>query len=91
MPDAKPTYHTGAIVGSAIVIIILILGILYFWGAQLEKNDMQADDSSSMSADANTVSDSDQVADIEADVNAADLGQFDAQIDADMANIETQL
>lgn len=93
MPNEPPTSHTRAIVGSIIVIIVLIFGGLYFWGAQLnvEKDVTQANDQSAMIADVGVVSNSDQVADIDADANAADLEQFDAQIDADIANIETQL
>ena len=91
MPNEQPASHTRAIVGSIIVVIVLILGGLYFLGGQLEKDGTQTDDQSAMSAEAEAVTNSDKVADIDADVNAADLGQFDAQIDADMANIETQL
>lgn len=37
-----PTAHGGswgAFIGIAIIIIVLIVGALYFWGAQLEKQD----------------------------------------------------
>lgn len=31
----------GALIGIIIVIIVLIVGVLYFWGAQLEKQEMR--------------------------------------------------
>jgi len=87
----------GSIVGAVIVIIILIFGGLYFWGAQLEKQQVYEDELPFLLGDEEAAagipytSSSDEVSSIEADINATDLDQFEAQVDSDMEAIETQL
>jgi len=87
----------GSIVGAIIVIIMLIFGGLYFWGAQLEKQQVYEDELPFLLGDEEEAagipytSTSDDVSSIEADVSATNLDAFEAQVDEDMAAIETQL
>lgn len=39
MPTQPEKSSTGALIGSIIVIIILILGAIYFWGGKLNKSE----------------------------------------------------
>ena len=80
----------GPIVGSVIVIIIIIIGGLYFWGQRLSQ-DMKGEDilseEDALVADLVEVSDSDEVGAIEDDLNATDLDD----LDADLENIDLEL
>ncbi len=68
----------GAVIGSAIVIILLILGALYFWGEKLSEQEQTPVQNNSVSAtDAvveklNQQSSSDDLSSIEADLNATE-------------------
>lgn len=95
MPQKKSS-PVGSIVGAIIVILILIFGGLYFWGAQLEKQQMQNEQlpfiPSTQSNDiASTAAESDQVSDIEADMTASDPSVFTSDTSADMKSIENQM
>ncbi len=96
--EASKKSGAGSIIGAVIIIIVIIFGGLYFWGAQLEKDQMMQEELPFLLGDdtLNTdgippVSTSDEVADIEADANATDIAQFEAQLDNDLGNVETQL
>lgn len=96
--DGGKKSSVGSIVGAVIVIVILIFGGLYFWGAQLEKEQLYedelpfllGDEEEGSTAGIPLTSTSDEISSIEADVSATDLEQFESQIDEDMAAIETQ-
>lgn len=95
-----PKHAVGPIAGAIIVIILLIAGGLYFWGAKLNQaNDMNAipfipsNDEAQLEAGADVnaglppQSTSDDVAAIEADMEAVDLGAIDAENSASMNNL----
>lgn len=87
--------------GAVIVILLLIAGGLYFWGAQLNREDealpfipsndaMQQEDATmtgDTSAGLPAQSSSDDVSSIEADANAMDMTQFESQNSAEMGGI----
>jgi hypothetical protein len=103
MPPPAPEPHKssiGPMAGAVIVILLLIAGGLYFWGAQLNKQDdalpfIPSDDTlpqenmmtSDTSAGLPAQSSSDDVSAIEADANAMDMTQFESQNSAEMNNI----
>jgi hypothetical protein len=97
-PDKKSS-PVGSIVGAIIVIIVIIFGGLYFWGAQLEKDSGYNDSElpfllgdEGFEADGiPPVSTSDEVFDIEADISATNLEDFEAQLDADLLDLEAEL
>lgn len=86
-PARKPV---GAWVGTVIVILVLALGALYFWGAKLNTdnpdnlpfilgNETSADES--WLPESNN---SDDAASIEAELRATDMNGFESQTNADM-------
>lgn len=103
MPPPIPEPHKssiGPIAGAVIVILLLIAGGLYFWGAQLNKqqeplpyipsNDVPEDavnTTGDTDAGLPPQSSSDDVSAIEADMNAMDMTQFESQNSAEMNNI----
>src|SRR5689334_16691953 len=102
MPEPAPKHSVGPVAGAIIVILLLIAGGLYFWGAQLSKqreseplpfipsNDTSAPEgtvTSDTSAGLPPQSSSDDISSIEADANAMNLEQLEAQNSADLNNI----
>lgn len=98
----EPTKSSvGPLAGAVIVILLLVAGGLYFWGAQLNKqeevlpfipsndttNESGADVTSDTGAGLPAQSSSDDVSAIEADANAMDMTQFESQNSAEMNNI----
>lgn len=84
----------GPVIGAIIVIVILALGALYFWGAQLN----QKPDALPFIPDDNTgeswlppTSHSDETAAIQSDLDATNMAEFEAQMRSDMEAIETSL
>ena len=75
----------GPIIGVAIIVIVLILGGLYFWSTQLSKEEMTAEEITAQEDPAlielQKQSDSDEIADIEADLDATDLEGLDAELE----------
>lgn len=95
-PLAPPEKSSvGPLVGTAIIIAILAVGGLYFWGSKLNKEGAMnntppvilGDDSAGLPP----TSSSDTVASIEADVSATDLDRLDAEIEADMKAAESSM
>jgi uncharacterized protein HemX len=87
----------GPIIGIAIIVVILIFGGLYYWGAQISKQDANVEQESLTTEQIENQEDqiieqlqiqntSDNVADIEADLNATDL----ENIDQDLENIDLE-
>lgn len=96
----EPTKSSvGPLAGAVIVILLLVAGGLYFWGAQLNKqeevlpfipsNDTAQEEStnSDMGAGLPEQSSSDDVSSIEADANAMNIDQFNSQNSAELNNI----
>jgi len=65
---------SGPIIGAIVILAIIILGGLYFWG-QRASNDAVIDE-------INRQSDSDEAAAIEADLDATDIENLDAELNA---------
>lgn len=101
-PETKHT-SIGPVAGAIIIILLLISGGLYFWGAQLNKNmesevpyipsdaSMQPTDQVTVTSDTSAglppQSASDDVSSIEADANAMNLDQLNSQNSAELNNI----
>src|SRR3989344_3916136 len=86
-PEEK---SVGPIVGSIIVIVIIILGGLYFSGAKLAKYTQTPEEilgDTTVTEELRSQSASDEVVDIEADLEASDF----SDIDTDLSDIESQL
>jgi hypothetical protein len=100
-PQQEPQRHSvGPVAGAIIIILLLVAGGLYFWGAQLNKQQdlppyIPSDDTSMQdgtvtsdtSAGLPPQSSSDDVSSIEADANAMDMNQLNSQNDAELNNI----
>ena len=86
----------GPIVGTIIVIVLLALGALYFWGARLNRETpdelpfIPGDDSAAESW-VPPSSNSDEAAAIEAELEATNMSEFEQQMDADLSAIESSL
>lgn len=83
MPGAVPPKKesgVGPIIGSIIIIILLVLGALYFYGSIVERRQTQG-------ARTPALSESTRVADIESDLNVPELDT----VDADMAELEAEI
>jgi len=100
-PEPQHKSSIGPIAGAIIVILLLIAGGLYFWGAQLNKQEdvpsfipsqedmVQQEATLTGDADAGfpAQSSSDDVSSIEADANAMNMNQFESQNSAELNNI----
>ena len=83
----------GSIIGTIIVIAIIILGGLYFWGKRIDEARLQKDlvsgENTQVEADENmeantikSVNSSDDYSSIEADLNSTNLDNLDAELQA---------
>lgn len=72
----------GALIGSIIIILILVLGALYFWGGKLQTNDQELNFDNSSAAVNGTTGASDEVSDIEADLNKTAPVNLDGDLNA---------
>lgn len=71
---------TGAIIGILVIIIILVIGGLYFWGERLAGTDkQQAGTPAAFQPEEST---SDEIIDIEADLSATALEGFDTELNS---------
>lgn len=82
----------GPVIGIAIIVVIIIFGGLYYWGAQINKQEAK-DLQESLTAEQiesqedtaveqlEVQSQSDEVADIETDLNATDLENLDQELE----------
>lgn len=97
MPEIEPpkSKSTGAIVGSIIIIVILIIGGLYLWGKQITKVEIQQattpeqilSEPDQTLGSLKNQSASDKVKDIEADLNTTNLDNLNKELE----NINTEL
>jgi len=86
-PVVEEKSPVGPIVGIIIILVILIIGGLYFWGQRisttvdenLTPEEIIAETDTSLEA-LNQQGTSDAIVDIEADLNATDLGNLDAEL-----------
>jgi len=78
MPEPeKPKSGAGALVGIIIIIIVLILGGFYFLGS----SNVDDSDMDEQTEELRDVTDSDEVADIETDLENTGLEDLDAELD----------
>lgn len=88
-PENKPA---GPVIGVVIIILILIVGALYFWGAKLNKEASRTPEDILNAEDQTlnqlqTQSTSTEISDINVDLNATDLNSPDS----DLKNIDREL
>lgn len=88
-PEKKGGF--GPIAGITIIIILLVLGGLYFWGAQL--NNQAASESAVFDSAQNDdiASQSDEPESIEGDLDDFNSAQFEAELEAELNAIESEL
>ena len=84
----------GPWIGAVVVVIILLVGGLYFWGAQLNKqtaeDELPLDDFAPLELET-TTNDSTNPVDIEADLNNFDVDAFEAELDAELEALDVEL
>lgn len=93
--EAPQTKSTGAIIGSIIIIVVLIIGGLYLWGKQIvEKETQSTMTPEQILSETDAVTDSlknqgtsNKISDIETDLNSTDLNNLDKELE----NINTEL
>lgn len=97
-PQTVSKSSAGPVIGAIIVIIILALGGLYFWGAQLNNKAadelpfIPGDDPSAMNEEGAWMplsSQSDEAAAIEADLQTTNMDAFEQQMNADLSATES--
>ena len=86
----------GPVMGIVIIIIILVFGGLYFWGARI--NNLQNEDEEIpliLGDDGTNVTQSQTTSDspenIEDDFDTTDIDELEAQIESDLSTIELEL
>lgn len=88
MPGGTPQEEksVGALIGSIIIIVIIVIGGIYFWATQekmmpldtpTQMENMMGDQSTNMLLEQGT---SDELSDIEKDLNATNLNNLDAEL-----------
>lgn len=83
MPMGEPKKSgVGALIGSIIIILILVLGALYFWGGKLQTKEEDINFDESSAAVNGTTSASDEVSDIDADLNKLENVNLDEDLNA---------
>jgi len=88
-----PTPHrhssVGPIIGSIVILILLVIGGLYFWGRQLSmRKDAEIPETSQQENQQQVETPTDEISDIEGDLNEAGaVGSYDS----DFADIEAAL
>ncbi|MFT5179885.1 MAG: hypothetical protein ACI9GH_000254 [Candidatus Paceibacteria bacterium] len=75
----------GPVVASVIIIILIIIGGLYFWGSVLKEQGYSPEEyidvnEDSQIKDLTTQSSSDEISDIESDLNGTDLDNLDDEL-----------
>jgi hypothetical protein len=84
-PNDSGEGRSGPLIGTIVVIVIIALGGLYFWGSSVDKALRENTDTGSIMEDESlsamrTQSDSTDIASIEADLNATDLSDLDREL-----------
>ncbi len=77
----------GPVIGAVIIILILVIGALYFWGAALNRQERETSAQVLRAADPilsalETQNSSDDIASIKADITATDLSGIDSDLKA---------
>ncbi len=78
-----PKRSAGPAVGIVIIVLVLIIGALYFWGSSLNKSEEPYPQTSTPTTESNpTVASTDSVQDISADLNATTVDGVDTDMNA---------
>lgn len=77
----KPTGSVGPMIGSLIVIIIITIGGFYFWNSISERLNKESVIDAQVE-ELGTQSDSDEIEDIEADLQNTNFDDLDTELDA---------
>lgn len=90
IPGTATSSSKGPVVGIVIVVALLVIGALYFWGARLNEQQtptpyIPGDTAAPEQAWLPPENTSDEAAAIEADLTATDMNSFDASMKADAA------
>ena len=74
----------GPIIGTIIILAVIVLGGLYFWGQRSDKAPLPAEDNTAQVEVESIIdqSSSDETAAIEADLESTDIDNLDAELDA---------
>ena len=93
----QPEHHSsmGPVIGAIVVIAILAVGGLYYWGAELRKTEMnlsneqeyapmEVADNTPTTYELLNVSTSDEIPDIEGDLNASNFDALDAELNGEL-------
>ena len=83
----------GPLIGVIVIIAVIVLGGLYFWGQRLDeqKQSEAALQNDAATQELETQNTSDEVADIEADLNATNLEGLDTEMNQLETEINTSL
>lgn len=72
-----PKKSAGPVIGIIIIVIVLVVGAFYFWGAKLNNQSVPAPETEQL-----PLSSSDEVENISADLNATAIDGIDESLDA---------
>lgn len=74
----------GPMIGVIIILAVIVLGGLYFWGQRVDRSDnaLNGDDTVAELEQIESQSSSDEVSSIEADLEATDIDSLDAELNA---------
>lgn len=96
-PEPEKSGGMGPLIGIVIIIIVLIFGGLYFWGAQLNSQLESSDDDTAIlediaPTDDNTIAPpSDEPEQLESDLEEFDTDDFEAELEAELNALEAEL
>ena len=85
-PQAPQEKAVGPIVGAVIIVVVLVLGGLYFWGQKIAQEGAPQTADEILEAPDETLESleqqgtSDEIPDIEADLNATNLEELDVEL-----------
>lgn len=87
--DAPEKSTSGPLIGVAIIIIVLVAGGIYFWSTTVERDNEEyefttvqlKEDTDTIVNKLSTQGTSDEIADIEADLDTTELDNLDSELD----------
>jgi hypothetical protein len=86
-PNPNEKSGVGPIIGSIIVIVLIVLGGLYFWGQKLQTEEPIDPERDSLTSELSEQSDSDEITEIDEDLDSTELDS----LDEDLSTIEGEL
>lgn len=72
----------GPVIGVIIILAVIVLGGLYFWGQRADKEDALEDNTAAELDEIGSQSSSDNASSIEADLNSTQIENLDAELNA---------